>query len=76
MTSHKFPILSFCEHPGCGRLTHLRLCPVHVDDEQRDLERLRDEALLDLDLTRERQLELVERVEALDRALGMRRRGE
>jgi hypothetical protein len=60
-------ILSPCARPGCRRLCHLRYCPDHADDEQRDVERLRDEALLAVDLWRDR-------VDELDERLGVRRR--
>jgi hypothetical protein len=69
------PVLSPCAHAGCRALCHLRYCPRHVTDEQRATSRLLDETLLDLDLTRDRERELVERVDTLERALGVRRRG-
>jgi hypothetical protein len=68
------PVLSPCERPGCRRLCHLRYCPDHVDDDQATTSQLLDETLLDLDLTRDRERELVERVAVLERALGVRRR--
>jgi hypothetical protein len=61
------PVLSPCARRGCRRLCHLRYCPDHADAEQVDLERLRDEALLAVDLWRDR-------IDELDERLGVRRR--
>jgi hypothetical protein len=63
MTSRALPILSPCAHAGCRRLCHLRYCPEHAGDEhQLDLERLRDEAIVAVDLWRDRVAELDERL--------------
>jgi hypothetical protein len=74
VTGRVFAVLSPCARPGCRRLCHLRYCPDHVDQEQAATSQLLDETLRDLDLTRDRERELVERVDVLERTLGVRRR--
>jgi hypothetical protein len=60
----------------CRRLSHLRFCPEHADEDQRAAEEQLDEALLELDLAADRCRELRERAAVLERRLGIfRRRG-
>jgi hypothetical protein len=51
-----------CEHPGCRRISFLRLCPEHADDDQDALKRQLDQALVEADLARARVVELEQRL--------------
>ena len=62
VSDRAFAILYPCAVAGCRRLSHYRLCPVHADDDQRQLVVDRDAALLDLDLARDRVAEIDERL--------------
>jgi len=71
----ELPVLKLCPHPGCRRWTHLRFCPDHVDDDLRVRAEQLDEALLELDLARDRAVEAGERVRVLEGEVGIRRPG-
>jgi hypothetical protein len=62
-----FYVLYPCAEPGCRRLSHFRYCPEHADDDQQTLVAERRQALLALDLARDR-------VRDIDERLGVRRR--
>jgi hypothetical protein len=51
-----------CEHPGCGRISFMRLCPDHTDDDQELLKRELDRALVEADLARARVDDLEQRL--------------
>jgi hypothetical protein len=51
-----------CEHPGCRRVSFMRLCPDHADDDQDRLKRELDRALVEADLARARVDELEQRL--------------
>ena len=48
----RLPTLWRCAEPGCKRLSHLRYCPTHADDEQRTLQAEQLELLIQLDVAR------------------------
>jgi hypothetical protein len=58
-----------CEHPGCRRVSFMRLCPEHADDDQHELERELKRALVEADLAGARVRELEERL-GIDRRSG------
>ena len=73
MTTHRFPLLTPCAHAGCHRLTHMRHCPNHLDDDDRATRDQLDEALLERDLALDHYREADARVATLEDRLGVRR---
>jgi hypothetical protein len=54
--------LHSCEHPGCRRISFMRLCPEHADDDQELLKRELDRALVEADLAHARVDDLEQRL--------------